>query len=77
MQCALQFRSEFYKGLRPDIGHMKRVTLGTNMLTSPMVVLAISVYGTIALPPAQKLPSVERPFVYTHVVGCRPSCHMK
>ena len=47
------------------------------MVIPRMVVLAILLHQSIALPSVQKLPSAERPFVYIHIVGSRPSCYMK
>ena len=49
--------------------HMKAVTLGAAKLV--LAILAILIYRTRALPPIQKLPSPERPFVLIHVVRSR------
>ena len=53
--------------------HMKAVTSGAGVAKLPMLVLAVLMRTIRALPPIQKLPSSERPFVLIHVVRPHPT----
>ena len=55
---------------------MKAVSSGAMVFILPIVILALFIAGTTALPPIQKLPSTDRPFVFIHVVSSRSSCYI-